>query len=151
MEIVDVKPHPTAIVHFVDLNTALSLGAPSRDLVIDPGTIEHCANAGHALMIAASAVARGGAIYHCSPLTMLNHGYYNLCPALFQDFYEQNGWVVQHQSVFRVTPPDFSQLEAVNLAVLRTRWAPPTNSAMHTLALRPMNSSERFQWPRQFK
>ncbi len=73
-----------------DLNYPHDLG--KWDLVIDPGTTEHCFNIGQALMNAAEAVTLGGIIIHTPPLTMLNHGFYCLMPTLFHDFYGQNGW-----------------------------------------------------------
>src|SRR5262245_47593954 len=62
----------------LDLNEPHDLG--SYDLVIDPGTTEHCFNIGQAIMNAARAVAVGGRIYHSPPLSMVNHGFYNVCP-----------------------------------------------------------------------
>lgn len=73
-----------------DLNYQHYLG--SFDLVIDPGTLEHCFNFGQAMINAAMAVKVGGSIFHCSPLQMMNHGFYNINPTLFHDFYTQNGW-----------------------------------------------------------
>jgi hypothetical protein len=77
----------------VDLNYPVQLG--SYDLVIDPGTTEHCFNVGVAIMNAANAVKPGGAIFHGPPLSMVNHGFYNFCPTLLHDFYTQNGWVIE--------------------------------------------------------
>lgn len=77
----------------VDLNYPQELG--SYDLVIDPGTIEHCFNVAQALMNAANAVKEGGTIYHGSPMSMVNHGFYNFNPTLFYDFYVQNGFSVE--------------------------------------------------------
>lgn len=91
-ECVDVA-RLTEIERIVDLNYPAALG--EFDLVIDPGTTEHCFNIGQALMNAANAVVPGGRIMHLSPMTMVNHGFYNLCPTLFKDFYEQNGWTVE--------------------------------------------------------
>ncbi len=77
-----------------DLNYPQELG--KWDLVIDPGTTEHCFNIGQALLNAAEAVDVGGLILHTPPLSMMNHGFYNLNPTLFHDFYGQNGWERLH-------------------------------------------------------
>lgn len=77
----------------LDLNDVHDLG--SFDLVIDPGTTEHCFNIGQAMMNAARAVRVGGHIYHSHPMTMMNHGFYNICPTMPYDFYTQNGWKVK--------------------------------------------------------
>ena len=63
--------------------------------MIDAGTIEHCFNIAQAILNAAQAVAPGGHVFHAPPMTMLNHGFYNLNPTLFHDFYGQNGWTVE--------------------------------------------------------
>jgi hypothetical protein len=76
-----------------DLNEPQDFG--QFDLVIDPGTLEHCFNIGLALMTAADAVKVGGHILHLSPLNMPNHGFYNISPTLYHDFYTQNGWSVE--------------------------------------------------------
>lgn len=65
------------------------------DLVIDPGTLEHCFNIGTAWENAFDSVKVGGRILHLSPMTMLNHGFFNFNPTLFNDFYKQNGWEVE--------------------------------------------------------
>jgi hypothetical protein len=90
---VDVSASRGIEIH-ADLNYPQDLG--KWDLVIDPGTIEHCFHIGQALMNAAEAVDVGGLILHTPPLTMLNHGFYNLNPTLFHDFYGQNGWEIIH-------------------------------------------------------
>ena len=86
------------IERVVDLNHPHDLG--KFDLVIDPGTIEHCFNIGQAIINAANAVKLGGRIFHVPPMTMLNHGFYNLCPTLFHDFYTQNGWRIEYMAAF---------------------------------------------------
>lgn len=76
-----------------DLNDALELGP--YDLVIDHGTIEHCMNIGQALKNLAQSVSVGGCIFHGTPMTMLNHGFYNVSPTLFYDFYVRNGFRIE--------------------------------------------------------
>jgi len=78
---------------FADLNEPQSLG--QFDLVIDSGTIEHCFNIGRAIKTAAESVKVGGVIFHLSPMTMINHGFYNICPTMYYDFYSQNGWTIK--------------------------------------------------------
>jgi hypothetical protein len=64
------------------------------DLVLDVGTAEHCFNIGQALINMAKMVKVGGWIIHENPANWGNHGFYNLNPTLFADFYEQNGFQV---------------------------------------------------------
>src|SRR3990167_2296323 len=86
-----------------DLNYPHDLG--KFDLVIDPGTLEHFFNIGQAFLNAANAVKVGGYIFHLSPLDMLNHGFYNINPTLFHDFYLQNGWEVRECRVLPSVSP----------------------------------------------
>ena len=86
-----------------DLNYPHDLG--KHDLVIDPGTLEHCFNIGQAFLNAANAVKVGGVICHLSPLDMMNHGFYNLNPTLFHDFFLQNGWVITDLTVMPFQVP----------------------------------------------
>lgn len=62
------------------------------DIVIDIGTLEHCFNIGQALINMAGFVKKDGYILHENPYNWGNHGFYNLNPTLFNDFYEQNGF-----------------------------------------------------------
>jgi hypothetical protein len=92
LECVDIRPS-RGIERVVDLNHPCDLGG--HDLVIDAGTVEHCFNIGQAILNAAGAVVVGGSIFHAPPMTMLNHGFYNLSPTLLHDFYTQNGWQLE--------------------------------------------------------
>lgn len=91
-ECVDVEKW-RGIERICDLNYPHDLG--QFDLVIDPGTTEHCFNIGQAMLNAAGAVKVGGRIYHSPPMTMINHGFYNVCPTMLQDFYTQNDWEIE--------------------------------------------------------
>ena len=83
-----------------DLNYAIRPFA--NDIVIDPGTSEHCFNVGQALVNMARCVSMGGYIYHMVPLCHWNHGFWNFSPCAFNDFYEQNGFeVVTLQAEYR--------------------------------------------------
>lgn len=81
------------IEEIVDLNQPCELG--KYGLVLDCGTTEHCFNIAQAIINAASAVEVGGYIFHTPPVSMVNHGFYNLNPTLFYDFYNQNEWEIQ--------------------------------------------------------
>ena len=77
----------------VDLNEPQELG--EYDLVIDPGTSEHCFNIAQAAKNLAGAVKVGGYISQAIPMSMFNHGYYNVNPVWFLDFYEANGFHIE--------------------------------------------------------
>lgn len=79
-----------------DLNEPQDLGR--WDVVLDHGTIEHCFHVSHALLNAANAVKPGGYIFHCPPLTVVNHGFWQVSPCLFAEFYATNGWKVEYMA-----------------------------------------------------
>jgi hypothetical protein len=107
LDCVDVSPS-RGVERIVDLNLPCELGR--YDVVIDAGTVEHCFNIGQAIMNAAGAVDAGGCVFHMPPLSMANHGFYNLNPTLLHDFYAQNGWDIEvlegvtRQGRFKVPP-----------------------------------------------
>ena len=78
----------------IDLNEPLDARIRSQpyDLVIDGGTAEHCFNIGQAFKNMAELVKVGGCILHINPASMFNHGFYNLNPTLYNDFYSDNGF-----------------------------------------------------------
>ena len=77
-----------------DLNHRLDpiLKAFNYDIVLDVGTLEHCFQIGQALINMAGMVKMGGYIIHENPFNWGNHGFYNLNPTLFADFYAVNGF-----------------------------------------------------------
>jgi SAM-dependent methyltransferase len=104
------------------------------DLVIDPGTLEHCFNFGQAMMNAANAVKPGGRIFHISPMTMINHGFFNLCPTLFHDFYNQNGWTVESFAVVALADPVVTITDRFTVAqehLIRVVAQRKTGAALH--------------------
>jgi SAM-dependent methyltransferase len=114
------------------------------DLVIDAGTIEHCANVGQALMSAAQAVKPGGRVFHSPPLSMVNHGFYNVNPTLLHDFYTQNGWGVEHLSGFGASTFQGFEVDPTSRATLF-----PAGAALYFLACRPEGEAQVLKWPTQ--
>jgi hypothetical protein len=92
LDCVDIQAHRD-VERVVDLNQPTNLG--QYDLVLDPGTTEHCFNIGQAILNAANAVKPGGRIYHAPPMTLHNHGFWNVCPTAMWDFYSQNRWAIE--------------------------------------------------------
>lgn len=87
-DVVDVIAHK-GFERIVDLNQPQEW--PRRyGLVINPGTLEHCFNLGQAWANAWRALAPGGAILHVCPATMLNHGFWNICPVAIEDWCAAN-------------------------------------------------------------
>jgi hypothetical protein len=146
--IVDAYPTGRGEAH-ADLNNAQDLFAKDGsgfDLVIDAGTMEHCANIGQVLMNAAYSCAYGGRVFHSPPLSMHNHGFYNVNPTLLFDFYQQNGFVVEHCSAFRAYEP-FEQLPFALSATARGRMEP--DLALYFMARNDNQGTDLFKWPVQ--
>src|SRR5687768_8252629 len=95
LEVLDVvEARGGEMVH--DLNQPLPLQLHRRyALVIDPGTLEHCFNIAQAAKNVAEVVATGGCVFHGNPMNMFNHGFYNLNPTWYADFYAANGFRVE--------------------------------------------------------
>ena len=62
------------------------------DFVLDVGTIEHVFNIGQAAFNMAGLLKMGGIILHENPFNWGNHGFYNLNPTWYADFYGQEGF-----------------------------------------------------------
>jgi len=90
---VDVSHYEGADI-LADLNEPLPGSLRSvADLLIDPGTLEHCFNFPQALRNCADMLRVGGVVLHHSPIAgWLDHGYYTPSPCVFREFYEANGF-----------------------------------------------------------
>lgn len=62
------------------------------DFVLDVGTMEHCFNIGQAAINMAGLLKAGGIILHENPYNQGNHGFYNINPTWYHDFYGQVGF-----------------------------------------------------------
>ena len=122
----------------VDLNYPHDLG--KYDLVIDPGTCEHCFNIGQAFMNASQSVKDGGRIFHINPMNAMNHGFYNICPTLMNDYYEQNMWKIELLEAMPMRQLNFSAVK---------RFFDTIEYNLYTLALRVGEMPMKF--PVQYK
>ena len=96
---VDINPS-RGVEARVDLNI-LFKDAPLFDIVLDPGTIEHCFDIANAFRNVYNSLKEGGYVLHLNPVSMVNHGFYNLCPSVYSDFYGQNGCEVISMKLLR--------------------------------------------------
>lgn len=79
----------------IDLNDPVSDDLHDRfDLIIDPGTIEHCFNVAQAMKNISEMTAVGGFVFHSTPGAYMNHGFYSFSPTFFLDYYSKNGFLV---------------------------------------------------------
>jgi SAM-dependent methyltransferase len=89
------------IIH--DLNApGLADKAGQFDLIIDGGTIEHVFHLPNALQNVCESARVGGIVYHASPVNnYVDHGFYQLSPTLFYDFYTANDWEILQAQLLR--------------------------------------------------
>lgn len=114
------------------------------DLVVDPGTSEHCFNVGTALLNMANHVNLGGFIYHMVPMCHWNHGFWNFSPCAFADFYEQNGFKIKEMvAEYRGTWLDVA---ARNKFEIQTK-----GRKLNLLCIAQRVSGKRIDFPTQYK
>lgn len=71
----------------------------TADIVLDIGTIEHCFNIGHAFMNCVTMCKVGGTVIHTNPMNACNHGFWNISPTAYVDFYTHHGFsIIRMQS-----------------------------------------------------
>jgi hypothetical protein len=128
----------------LDLNVPQRVDRERFDLVIDPGTSEHCFNVGQALLTMAEMVKPGGFIYHMVPLCHWNHGFWNFSPCAFADFYEQNGFrIVEMQAEYR------GQFQDV---MARKKFEIPTKGRkLNLMCIGQRVRDQRISFPVQYK
>ena len=101
----------------VDLNQPLPADfGRTYELMLDTGTCEHCFNIGQAALNLAGLVKKDGYLLQVMPLNRFDHGFYNVNPTWFYDFYPSNGFdflflggvtnLVIEPKVFELPPDD---------------------------------------------
>lgn len=90
--------HPT-IIH--DLNTPVAEEMYGKyGLIIDSGTLEHIFDIRTAMNNLVRMLRLGGSLLHVSPMSgWVNHGFIQISPCLFYDYYQANGFTVQESYV----------------------------------------------------
>jgi hypothetical protein len=102
-----------SIVH--DLNRPLPVALRGAyDLVFEVGTIEHVFDMRQVFDNIVSLTKVGGTVFHLSPLTWINHGFYNFSLTLFYDVYRCNGF--ENMQFFLVAfPAVFERVQTVQV------------------------------------
>lgn len=107
-----------------DLNRPIPDSLRNRfDLIIDAGTTEHVFDVRQALTNYSDMLRVGGRIFHSSPANnQLGHGFYQLSPGLYFDYYGSNAFddlrafIVAHDARTHFTQPiDFYEFRAEDL------------------------------------
>ncbi|WP_324749101.1 hypothetical protein SH591_10675 [Sphingomonas sp. LY54] len=93
IETLDVSDYEDAD-HIHDLNRPIPDALKDRfGLVIDGGTMEHVFDVAQVLRNIKALVREGGRVIHMNPMNnWAEHGYYQISPTLYHDFYVTNGF-----------------------------------------------------------
>ena len=83
-----VPDEGVSIVH--NMNEPLPADTKQYDLVLECGTMEHIFDVAQVFKNMIRLCKVGGTVCHISPLTWLNHGFYNFSLTLFYDVYRTN-------------------------------------------------------------
>jgi SAM-dependent methyltransferase len=89
----DYSPYEGAEI-IADLNQAVDEELDNRfGLILDAGTIEHVFDIRRGLINIVSMLKPGGKVIHMTPANnYVNHGFYQVSPTLFYDYYGANGF-----------------------------------------------------------
>lgn len=146
LDIVDItKARGNEII--IDLNNPCPQNLYQKyDLVIDAGTSEHCFNIAQAVKNIAIMVKKGGYIHHVNPINSFNHGFYNLNPTWYYDFYLDNGFIIHDMKlVYNGSVNPLGQ----NVSPYKRFINIPENSFLFSLIQR--KEIKDIQWPIQYK
>jgi len=116
------------------------------DLIIDPGTLEHCFNVGQAFAHVLAALDVGGRVYHIGPVSMVNHGFWNVSPTAVYDWYEANGCEVE---MFRLVATGDREYLTLDAKQGRRRFVVPAESTYRAIVRKVR--SVPLTWPVQAK
>ena len=105
------------------------------DVVINPGTLEHCFDIATATFNAWRALAVGGVILSAAPLSMGNHGFFNLQPTFFADFARHNGGELLRM---QARDRDWNTVAVSE----KGRFRAPAESVLYTLVKKVMGVEE---------
>lgn len=131
-----------------DLNDPLPIQMIGQfDAVLDPGTIEHCFNIGQAFQNISSALKIGGYVFHTNPVTMVNHGFWNISPTAYVDWYEANGFEVRELALVQ-GPLEARRVTDIGIAAFQRM---PVSPEASSLVVAQKMRGVRATWPTQTK
>jgi hypothetical protein len=94
VQVMDIDEYEGAD-HLFDLNQPeCPSGLHSKfDLIVDGGSLEHCFNLPNALNSIGAMLRENGVAFHTNPANlMIDHGFFQVSPTLYSDYYEAAGF-----------------------------------------------------------
>lgn len=135
----------------LDLNTPLSEPSlvNSFDILLDMGTTEHCFNIGVVMQNYLKFVKLGGFIIHWNPLWMPNHGFYNLNPTFYHDWYMANGGGIELISSWEYQGP--TEPERMSYVPYTERFNYRAENLSNLVIVKKIEEVREYTWPIQTK
>ena len=101
VRVMDISDYEGAdIVHDLNSGALPERLHGSTDLIYDGGTLEHVFHVPNALNAIHDLLRLNGIVIHHSPSNgYLDHGFWQICPTLYHDFYSENGYQIVSASV----------------------------------------------------
>lgn len=115
------------------------------DIVLDAGTLEHCFNIGQGFKNVVAACSPSALIIHVNPISQINHGFWNISPTAYRDFYSANGFGLLAPMIL-FGPLDNRRAQGVHFT---NRIQVPPEATNVIVAKRV--AQVEFKWPTQFK
>ncbi len=132
----------------VDLNQPVAPEFHNKfDIVLDAGTLEHCFNIGQGMMNVLQMAKVGGFIHHDNPFFMPNHGFFNLNPTFYNDFYIDNGHIIVASMNLVIETPEGKKFVT---APATSRFTYACQRANIAVVARKLNANP-VKWPMQTK
>ena len=128
-----------------DLNETIPWVAPKFDVVVDAGTVEHIFNIATAMWNVRKLCNVGGTIIHGNPISMTNHGFYNLSPTFYLDLYQHHGDTIEYAAMLA---GPVGKREVYEMPPTK-RFSPPSNAV--SLVVVKRGAAWAQGWPQQSK
>jgi hypothetical protein len=137
------------VERIVDLNRPVPEDLHGQfDIVLDPGTLEHCFNIGQAFENIVRCLKPKGTVIHANPVTMINHGFWNISPTAYYDWYQNQGF---EQIEVRVYWGPTNQRKVAKVDPVQRYKLPPEAIVFVTASRSRIPASIAETWPTQTK
>lgn len=121
------------------------------NLIIDSGTIEHIFDIKSVMFNIARITKVGGYVLHFSPThNFINHGFYQLSPTFFHDFYSQNGFEIVEAYYIEIRPNCYRFYEYHQDKDYTGLYINPLNRISSCFLVKKINNPKVLVYPNQY-